>query len=74
MSFNLVFCAHYTLMDISPIVDLSRPLKTNLIVIFAPLWNVMRSCLFFYKMPVMDHIIILHRPLVKIGPKSIISV
>jgi hypothetical protein len=45
MSFNLASCAHYTLMEFSPIVDLSRSLKTNLIVKFAPLWNVMRSCL-----------------------------
>ena len=45
MSFNLASCAHYTLMDFSPIVDLSRSLKTNIFVKFAPLWNVMRSCL-----------------------------
>jgi hypothetical protein len=44
MSFNLASCAHYTLMDFSPIVDLSRSLKTNIFVKFAPLWNVMRSC------------------------------
>jgi hypothetical protein len=44
MSFSLVSCAQYTLMDFSPIVDLSRSLKTNVIVKFAPLWNVMRSC------------------------------
>ena len=47
MSFNLGSCAHYTLMDFSPIVDLSRSLKTNIFVKFAPLWNVMRSCLYY---------------------------
>ena len=49
MSFNLASCAHYTLMDFSPIVDLSRSLKTNIFVKFAPLWNVMRSCLVKWK-------------------------
>ena len=51
MSFNLASCAHYTLMDFSPIVDLSRSLKTNIFVKFAPLWNVMRSCYFSYIYP-----------------------
>jgi hypothetical protein len=42
MSFNLASCAHYTLMDFSILVELSRPLETNLIGKFARLWNVMR--------------------------------
>jgi hypothetical protein len=43
-STNLVSCAYDTLMDISLIVDLLRPLKTYLNVKFSPPWNIMRSC------------------------------
>ena len=44
MSTNLTSSAYDTLIDFSLKVDLSRPLKTNLNVKFAPLWNVWRSC------------------------------
>jgi hypothetical protein len=42
---NLVSSAYDTLVDLSSIVDFPRPSKINLNVKFAPLWNVMGSCL-----------------------------
>ena len=44
LSSKLASCTNDTSMDFFLIIDLSRPLNTNLNVKFAPLWNVMRSC------------------------------